>query len=361
MRSSPEQQSPDPDYSDALKDLGDLDDSSGSPRLSDSSDRTVIPARERIENEPAHGDDEEEKVERSYRLFRDRNWDDHEPARGHSSRSSQHRGDNVGYNDGRPETIDEDRSHTIDTPRGRGEYLCRLTRTVSNPVAGASPPRFPRAVYRNGRLEDYDLAAGGSGPWSIDEEDSPAATFGGRADRWDEESQHRRNHSHEGTDRFAGSPETDPEPFISACLGRIRSRMQSQDVPNAGSSRGAQPQPQLYQSPQTAYDIAIEVYWRRVENAYWMLVLYGYVDRAVYPYLYRDFHPPAEEIFSITRQYWTLIMQRGIHRFRVPVWGGIRFGYRAPFVLARPGLEEGGAVGISFHRSSLPRSPRSPW
>jgi hypothetical protein len=222
-------------------------------------------------------------------------------------------------------------------------------------LAGASPPRFPRAVYRNGRLEDYDLAAGGSGLWSIDEEDSPAVTFGGRANRWDEESQHRRDHSHEGTDRFAGSPETDPEPFISACRGGRRSRNQSQDVPNAGSSRGAQPRPQLYESPRTAYDMATEAHWRRVESAYWTLVLYGYVDRPLYPYLYRDFHPPAEEIVYITRQYWTLIMQRGIYRFRVPVWRGFRFEYRTPFEVARPEFEETGLVGIP------PRSPRSPW
>lgn len=126
MGYSREQQTPDPDYSDALKDLSDSNDSSGSPSLSDSSDRTVIPARERIEDEPAHEDDEEE-VERSYRLFRDRSWDDHEPARRHRPRSSQYRGDDGEYNDDRPETIDENRSHNIDISRGKGEYLCRPT------------------------------------------------------------------------------------------------------------------------------------------------------------------------------------------------------------------------------------------
>ena len=263
------------------------------------------------------------------------------------------------YDVERLETIDEHPDLNINIPRRRGKRHIGVKGTASNPVTDPSHLRLPRAIYRNGRLEDYDFEAGGSGPWSIDEVDSPAATFGGRATQ---EGHRRLRHSssYGQRSRRASAQDRDPEPFTSANQGRRMIRNPTGNTPNAGPSRVPQPQ---YRNPQTAHlEPANEITWLRVQDGYWKLVLYGCIERIVGLVIEPDFDPPVEEIMKLTRRYWTLAFQRGIAGFHIPRWARAEarreFSYGATSQVA-PGYTLSPFGALPGVRD--PRSPRSPW
>jgi len=118
-RHSPEQQSPDPNLSDALEGLDDSD------NLPDSSDRTVKPSAEQRQN-GATGEEEEEEIDAMGRQFHDLSSNSQEIASEHGPQTPQHGGENGRHESERPEIIDEDHSPNIDIPRRRGKSLCRL-------------------------------------------------------------------------------------------------------------------------------------------------------------------------------------------------------------------------------------------
>jgi len=115
-----------------------------------------------------------------------------------------------------------------------------LAGTVSNLAADRDRPRFPRATYRSGGLVHYDLEAGGSGLSSIDEEDTPAATFGGRANQARETRRYRRDPPRRRAGRRAESPEIDNERFLRAPRLYRGHRNAAGNQRNLGPGRGAQ-------------------------------------------------------------------------------------------------------------------------
>lgn len=116
----------------------------------------------------------------------------------------------------------------------------RLVGTVSDLAADRDRPHFPRATYRNGGLVHYDFEAGGSGLSSIDEEDTPAATFGGRANQSREARRYRRDPPRRRAGRRDESPEIDNGRFLRAPRAYRGHRNAARNQRNLGPSRGAQ-------------------------------------------------------------------------------------------------------------------------
>ncbi|MCJ1246676.1 hypothetical protein MMC30_003885 [Trapelia coarctata] len=329
-------ESPDPVFSDAVGELDASDSSSDSSNSSNSSSRTVVPAD--TQREPEFADDFEGEPDFDYlsRVFHERIRDSRGTDQDSDAQSSAPRAAGDRYSFERLETIDENRSSNIEIPRRRGKRHSKARGVMSNIAAGTSRPHLPRAVYRNGNLVEYDLAAGGSGPWSVEEEDTPAATFGGRANRSEERRQHHRDPSNEQPDRPAESPATNPETVRRARQGRRQNRNQTQNASFAGPSQAAQQQHWPQDDPQTRYiNILRREAWRCIENRFWKFVLYGYVERGPYPWIYQgahpsiyqDFHPPPAEILDIIGHYFMLAFARGGDGFRIPdsVWRELGF------------------------------------